>query len=133
MSREENKKHLKRIFTAALDVNGAIQAVLLSTTDGHSLAKLFKTEVSDSTLAAMSSSCMALGDRIAAEVKQNKCEFVILQNDAGYIVLNKVNARHVITFLADERVNLGMLLNTVKNTSKELKVVLGEAQPNYNG
>ncbi|VUD68978.1 hypothetical protein TDB9533_04341 [Thalassocella blandensis] len=127
MSKEENKKNLKRIFSNALDVSSAIQAILLSTADGHSLAKLFKSEVSDSALAAMSSSCMALGDRIAAEVKQNKCEFVILQNDAGYIVLNKVSPRHVITFLADERVNLGMLLNTVKNTSRELKEVLGDA------
>lgn len=114
------KQVVKEIFTKILDSSNAINAVLLSSIDGHPLVKHVKVELSDSTLAAMASSCIALGDRIAVEVKQNACNFVILQNEDGFVALKRVGKKLVVTVLADSGVNLGLLLSATKDAEKSL-------------
>lgn len=108
-------------FDALLNTSRSIYGVLLSSTDGHALAKKATNEFAESKLAAMTSSCLALGEKIAMEAKQNHCDFVIIQNDDGYLVLKRVGKRLVITALADRSINLGMLLSATRSVSESME------------
>lgn len=121
------KEVIEAIFEGIFSASHSIYTTLLSRMDGHAVAKKARTEFSESTLAAMTSSCMSLGDRISAEVQQNKCDFVIIQNEDGYLALKKVGTELVITVLADKNINLGMLLTATKDAAKKLEHELSQS------
>ena len=115
------KQVVKDIFTRIFDVSHSVESVFLSSTDGHPLANHSKKPLSEPTLAAMTSSCMALGDRISTEVNHNGCDFVIIQNQEGYMALKRVGKKLVITVVTNKDVNLGLLLSVVKNAALNLE------------
>ncbi|TVZ40472.1 hypothetical protein P886_4903 [Alteromonadaceae bacterium 2753L.S.0a.02] len=108
-----------------LDSNDAVYAVLLSSIDGHAIANKAKGEFTDSKLAAMTSSCLALGEKIALEAKQNNCDFVIIQNEDGYLTLKRIGKKLVLSALANKSVNLGMLLSATRNTAESFQKEVG--------
>jgi hypothetical protein len=112
---------LTKIFAEVFSSCNSVYAAFVSTTDGHPLAQHSKVILNESTLAAMTSSCIALGDRIAAEVHQQGCELSIIQNTEGYLAIKRVDKRWVLTVLADKKVNLGLLLTSTKNAAKLLE------------
>lgn len=116
-----DKNQLKSIFSKIFSSCNSICAALISTTDGHPLVKQSRVNLNESTLAAMTSSFIALGDRIATEVEQNGCELTIIQNTEGYLAIKRVSRKWVITVLADKNVNLGLLLAATKNAAKLLE------------
>lgn len=115
-----SKTVVTRNLGELLKSNDAIYAVLLSSIDGHSLAKEAKSELADSKLSAMTSSCLALGEKIAQEANQKGCDFVIIQNQDGYLVLKRVGRKLVLTTLADKSINLGMLLSATRSAAESL-------------
>ena len=112
---------LKKIFSEVLSACNSVYAVLVSTTDGHPLAKHSKVTLNESTLAAMTSSSIALGDRIATEAHQNGCDLNIIQNTDGYLAIKRVGKTWVLTVLANKNVNLGLLLTATKSAAKLLE------------
>lgn len=98
-----------------LNANDAIYGVLLSSTDGHAVDSAFKEHLSDSKIAAMASSCLALSERIAQESLQEGCDFVILQNQNGYLAIKRINPLLVCTVIAKDALTLGILLSSTKN------------------
>lgn len=122
----QNKYLVKQQFVLDLfeqisDTSHSIQAVFLSTTDGHSIAKKVRKELPESKVAAMTSSCMALGDQLSATVEHKRCEYVIIQNEQGYLALKKVGNKLVLTVVAKADVNLGLLLTATKNAALKLE------------
>lgn len=116
------KKHdVEENLTRLIDASDGIYGALLSSVDGHALAKKSKDELSESRLAAMTSSCIALGEKLAVEAKQNGCEFVIIQNTDGFLVLKRVGEKLVITTMANTRVSLGLVLSTTNSVAESLE------------
>jgi len=108
-------------LTRLMQANPGIYAVLLSSVDGHSLAVQTNFEISDSRVAAMTSSCLALGEKLAVEGQQKGCDFVIVQNADGLIVMRKVGSKLVLTTLARKNVSLGLVLSATNSTAEELE------------
>ena len=103
-----------------LSSNDAVYGALLSSIDGHPFASKARDEMAESKLSAMTSSCLALSEKIAVEAKQNGCDFVIIQNTNGYLVIKRVGKKLVLTALADQSINLGMLLSAAKCAAEAL-------------
>ena len=99
----------------------AIYGVLLSSTDGHELAVYSSVEFSASKMAAMTSSCLALSEKMAQESLQNHCEVVIIQNENGYITLKRLGKKLVLSAMAKRSINLGMLLSAVRSTADKFE------------
>lgn len=110
---------------SALSSNDAIYAVLLSSIDGNSIALQSRSDCDDSKLAAMTSSCLALGEKIAVESKQNGCDFVIIQNKNGFVALKRVGQKLVLTTMAKESISLGMLLSATRNSADAIEQSIG--------
>ena len=98
----------------------SIYAVVLSSIDGHPIAHQAQENFEDSKLAAMTSSCLALGEKIAMEANQNGCDFVIIQNQDGFLALKRVGRKLVLTTLADKSINMGMLLSATRQAADKL-------------
>ncbi|GAA6169940.1 roadblock/LC7 domain-containing protein [Sessilibacter corallicola] len=104
-----------------LDTSDGIYAALLSSVDGHALAKKSVDELSETRLAAMTSSCLALGEKIAIEAQQTGCNFVIIQNTDGFLVMRRVDKKLVITTLANKNINLGMVMSATNSVADSLE------------
>ncbi|MEC8811613.1 MAG: roadblock/LC7 domain-containing protein [Ketobacter sp.] len=100
--------------------NESIYAVVLSSIDGHAIANQAQDHFEDSKLAAMTSSCLALGEKIALEANQKGCDFVIIQNQDGFLALKRVGRKLVLTTLADKSINMGMLLSATRTAADAL-------------
>ncbi|WP_317931173.1 roadblock/LC7 domain-containing protein [Halioxenophilus sp. WMMB6] len=115
------KQDVETNLTRLLQSNEGIYAALLSSVDGHALAKQSKRDFSDSRLAAMTSSCLALGEKMALEAQQAGCNFVIIQNQDGFMVLRRVGDKLVISTMATKNVNLGLVLSATNAVAVELE------------
>lgn len=127
-SMENNEKKESSIKKSVVDKclqsivndNDGIYATILSSVDGHPIARHTTKDFAESRLAAMTSSCLALGERIAAESEQNGCDFVIIQNKNGLITLKRVGKKLVLTVLSDTSINMGMLLHATRTAAENL-------------
>ena len=127
-AQKEREFKIHKIETALrslISSNDAMSAALLSSIDGHPIAHFKKQDFHESKLAAMTSSCLALGEKISSEANQNGCDFVIIQNETGFIALKRVGKKFVLTALAGTSINLGMLLSTTRNTAEALTTEVG--------
>ncbi|MBK8183989.1 MAG: hypothetical protein IPK63_14395 [Candidatus Competibacteraceae bacterium] len=97
---------------------------LLSTVDGHELVYLFERDLPAHKIATMNSSLLALGETIAREALQRLCQFVILENSDGRVVSLRVSNILMLTCIASEETNLGMLLRLSRNTASSLTQIM---------
>lgn len=112
-------------LSALLDSNDGVYAALLSSIDGHAIASKARGDLTDSKLAAMTSSCLALAEKIALEAHQNNCDFVILQNENGYVALKRIGKKLVLSALAKKSVSLGLLLSSTHTTAESFQRDIG--------
>ena len=106
---EDAARYCQQQFDDMMDSCEGIYGVLMSTVDGHDVARHFKRDMPASKLAAMTSSMLALGETVAREAKQQACRFVIVENSDGYVLTLRLGAKLVLTTIAGTGTNLGML------------------------
>lgn len=121
LKKQAVEEHLGKLLAS----NTAIYAVMLSSIDGHAIASKAKSEFTDSKLAAMTSSCLALGEKIALEANQKGCDIVIIQNEDGFLTIKRIGKRLVITTLSNKDVSMGMLLSATRNAAEDLEKQIG--------
>lgn len=119
-AKNELKNTLKSLFQGPIESCNSVQAFVLATTDGHTVAKYTRREIADSRVSAMCSSSIGLADKLAMEVGQKQCEFAILHNSEGYVIMKKLKANFVLILAATQSDTLGTLLNLAKTLAKEL-------------
>ncbi|KPV40718.1 hypothetical protein AN478_06060 [Thiohalorhabdus denitrificans] len=119
---EGYQARLKELLESQTEVTGAV----ISTEDGHALAGYSRRELSGERIAAMSSSLVGLGGTMAHTVGQGENEFVIVQNNDGYVATLRIDNRHLLTVAAKAGINLGMLLTLSRNTAKDLAAIVGK-------
>ena len=112
-----SKINVDKCLFSLVSNNEGIYAALLSSLDGHSIAKQSIQDFPDAKLAAMTSSCLALGERLAQESRQNHCNFVIIQNATGYLVLKRVGNKLALSTLANKKINMGLLLTATNQAA----------------
>lgn len=98
--------------------HSGIRAAMLSSIDGHFIAKCANEELQNNQLSSLFSSCLALGQRMSKEAEQGGCNFVIVQSGDGVIVLKRVGRKLVLTTISKENANLGILLNATQRAAE---------------
>ncbi len=105
------------------DCTGAT-AALVVTDDGFVVAQAFKREMAVKSLAAITSSLMGLAESMVQETSQQGCRNVIIEAEEGNIVTLRINSTRVLTAIANQGCNLGMLLSSAKLCAEDLAIVL---------
>ncbi|PTQ87895.1 roadblock/LC7 domain-containing protein [Agitococcus lubricus] len=117
---ESSKALIHEVFHEMMDSCHGITGLLISTVDGHVVTSLFRANMQDTRLAAMTSSMLALGESLSKEANQNLCKYVIVQNSEGMIVTQRFGKSLVLTAIADQSTNLGMLHSVTRVGANKL-------------
>src|SRR6218665_2957289 len=106
---DASRELIQSVFVEMMENCSGITTLVVSTVDGHALTSHHSETIDESRMAAMTSSLLALAESLAKEVKQNACRHIIVQNSDGVIVTQRLGKSLVLTSIAGQNTNLGML------------------------
>lgn len=107
---EVMQRHLLDLVERVDSCTGAI----VTSADGHLVARAERKDFPAKRLAAMGSTLMALGNTITRELAMGKCRNVISENENGIVIFLQVSPRAVLVAASSERSHLGLLLSAAK-------------------
>lgn len=120
---ETSKDLIHSVFNEMMESCHGITGLLISTVDGHAVTSSFREPMQDNRLAAMTSSMLALAESLSKEANQNLCKYIIVQNSEGMIVTQRFGKSLVLTAIADQSTNLGMLHSVTRVGATKLSAV----------
>lgn len=103
---------------------GGAQAVVVATTDGFDVAHARRQDIEASRMAALASSIAALGQVVAHEAGLGAPRCMILEADAGYVIVRSVpRPDHplVIKLLTDRSGLLALALQHLSRSGQQLE------------
>ncbi len=118
---DELNKSLQNLLSSSGDIEGAA----IVSEDGLIIASALQQGTEEGRVAAMSSAMLSIGDRIGMELKRGKLEQVYVKGEEGYVVLMHAGAHAVLVVLARKEAKLGLLFLDMKQTSEDIKKILG--------
>jgi predicted regulator of Ras-like GTPase activity (Roadblock/LC7/MglB family) len=119
---QQVEKLLQRLLDVCVGATGA----LVATADGFVVARVFKQDIADKSLAAITSSVMSLAEALVNETGQGPCQNLIIEGQEGHVVSLRINHTRVLTAMATRNTRLGMLLSAAKACAEQLASTLGE-------
>ncbi len=103
-----------------------IEASAVVSTEGLPIASAMPQEVDDAVVAAMASAILSVSERVSTELVRGKLQQVLVQGDLGYVIIKGAGENALITVLARNDANLGLILMVLKKISEEIKRLLEE-------
>jgi len=103
----------QRYLQEFADATPGIHNATIATADGFEVAQIQNPSLSASRMAAMSSSLHALGNAVVQEAMLARCQNIIIEADAGKILLMAIpglDDNLVLNVIADSDMLLGQLL-----------------------
>lgn len=104
-----------------------IDSAAVVTGDGFEVAAVLRHDVSGNKLAAMSSSLLALSEAVVEELKMRGCRNVIIEGEAGTVVMIRVpapGADLLMSVLCRETAVLGSVLYAARDCATRLATLL---------
>ncbi len=102
-----------------------VEATILVSVDGLTMASSLPGGTEEDRIAAMSAAMLSLGERIASELGRGMLDEVYVKGEQGYVVLRAVGEEAVLTVLARKKTKLGLLFLDMRRASTDLAAILG--------
>ncbi|MBE9472048.1 MAG: roadblock/LC7 domain-containing protein [Chloroflexi bacterium] len=113
-------RRLQELQMSTLDVEAAV----IVSVDGLTIASSLPATVEEDRVAAMSAAMLSLGERIAGELGRGVLDEVYVKGKNGYVVLRAVGEEAVLTVLARQQTKLGLLFLDMRRASESLAAIL---------
>jgi predicted regulator of Ras-like GTPase activity (Roadblock/LC7/MglB family) len=101
-----------------------VEATVVVSVDGLTMASALPAGVEEDRVAAMSAAMLSLGERIASELGRGVLDEVYVRGEDGYVVLRAVGEEAVLTVLARQQTKLGLLFLDMRRASEDLAAIL---------
>jgi predicted regulator of Ras-like GTPase activity (Roadblock/LC7/MglB family) len=101
-----------------------VEATVVVSVDGLTMASALPAGVEEDRVAAMSAAMLSLGERIASELGRGVLDEVYVRGQDGYVVLRAVGEEAVLTVLARQQTKLGLLFLDMRRASEDLAAIL---------
>ena len=101
-----------------------VEATVVVSVDGLTMASALPAGVEEDRVAAMSAAMLSLGERIASELGRGVLDEVYVRGQDGYVVLRAVGEEAVLTVLARQQTKLGLLFLDMRRASQDLAAIL---------
>ncbi len=101
-----------------------IDASMLVSVDGLTIASALPKEIEESRISAMSAALLSLSQSIVNDLNKGTLEQVSVKGNLGYVVLMAIGQSAVLTVLAGEQAKIGMVTLVMKHASVELAACL---------
>lgn len=111
--------HIDALMALQPEITGA----LVSTVDGFEIASRLRPGMSAAKLSAMTSSLLALAEAMCAEAAGGACRDLVIDADAGRVLLMELPRRTqnlVFAILCTNKVTLGQILWAVRACREDL-------------
>lgn len=103
-----------------------IEASAVVSVQGLPIASAMPNDVDESVVAAMTAAMLSVGERAAQELVRGNLQQILLQGDEGYIIIKGAGMSAIITVLARNDANLGLILMVLKKISARISELLSE-------
>ena len=104
--------------------DGEIEASVVISTDGFTLASALREDIDSDRYAAMSASLLALANRTIEEINIGKMRQVMVIGTEGMMLLNYISREAVLAVAARPKANLGKILLNTKNCVARLQALI---------
>ena len=96
-------------------------AAALISVEGLAIASCLPDSLPEDLMAAMTAAMLALGERIANDLSRGGLRQVIIEGERGFVLLLAVDQNALLTALASEEANLGLLLLDMRRAAADLR------------
>ncbi|MEM1658644.1 MAG: roadblock/LC7 domain-containing protein [Candidatus Jordarchaeales archaeon] len=103
-----------------------IEASAIVSTEGLPIVSAMPQEIDEAVVAAMASAILSVSEKVSAELVRGRLQQVLLQGENGYVIIKGAGESALLTVLARNNANLGLILMTLKRVSEEVKRLLEE-------
>jgi predicted regulator of Ras-like GTPase activity (Roadblock/LC7/MglB family) len=101
-----------------------VEATVVVSVDGLTMASALPAGVEEDRVAAMSAAMLSRGERIASDLGRGVLDEVYVRGQDGYVVLRAVGEEAVLTVLARQQTKLGLLFLDMRRASEDLAAIL---------
>ncbi len=123
MAESRTQKMIERL--RGLQVSSpSIEAAIVVSVDGLSMASSMPADVEEDRVAAMSAAMLSLGERIASELGRGTLDQVYIKGEKGYVVLMAIGEEAVLTVLARGDAKLGLIFLDMNRAVEDLVKML---------
>lgn len=121
---EERSKKLVDCLQQLQASSADIEASIIVSVDGLTIASALPQGVEEDRVSAMSAAMLSLGGRIADELTRGSVEQVYIKGINGYVILMSVGKHAVLTVLARESAKLGLIFLDMHRTADVLLQII---------
>ncbi|MCD9006576.1 roadblock/LC7 domain-containing protein [Luteimonas sp. XNQY3] len=114
----------QQILTDLKASTSDIEASALISVDGLMIASEMPQGMDEDRVGAMSAALLALGERSARELARGALERVLVQGEAGYVIMTSAGEEAVLTVLARSNARLGLVFLDIKRAAQALARIL---------
>lgn len=114
----------QQILTDLKASSSDIEASALISVDGLMIASEMPQGMDEDRVGAMSAALLALGERSARELARGALERVLVQGQAGYVIMTSAGEEAVLTVLARSNARLGLVFLDIKRAAQALARIL---------
>lgn len=101
-----------------------LEGAAVVSVEGLMIAARAPEAMNNDLLAAMSAAMLALGERIAHDLKRGKLSQVYIKGDMGFVLLMAVNENAVLTTLVSDEAKLGLVFLDMQRALEDLRQLL---------
>lgn len=121
---EDSSNELVFLLEALCLESADIEASMLVSVDGLTIASALPKEIEESRISAMSAALLSLSQSIVSDLKKGTLEQVSVKGNQGYVILMAIGLSAVLTVLAGEQAKIGMVTLVMKHASVKLAACL---------
>ncbi len=111
---DEARKLLQEFVQNDPETEGAAFVTL----DGLAVASVFKEEVDDDELAAMSAALIGIAERVANDLGRGTPDQIILKGTKGYALVRRIGDLGALVVMTTPKARLGMVFYNMKAVVK---------------
>ncbi|MHA1582000.1 MAG: roadblock/LC7 domain-containing protein [Candidatus Baldrarchaeia archaeon] len=108
-----------------LEINTpGIEASAIVSLQGLPIVSAMPAGVNDDVVAAMTAAVLSVGEKALQELQKGKLVKILIEGEKGYIIMTTVGQNAILTVLAKQSSNLGLIFLTMKQTAQKIAALL---------
>jgi uncharacterized protein len=124
MDISEHNEELKYLLQNLSAESDEIQGLSLVSVQGLPIVSLLDTAINDSLVSAMAAAIESVGERAAEELKRGKLRRIMMDGDAGQMILTQAGEHAILVALVRKDASLGVIFMLIDSCVKKIAKIL---------
>lgn len=103
-----------------------IEASAVVSSSGLIVASLLPRDIDMEKIAAMGAAMLKMGERAARELQRGALDQLLIKGEAGYVVVMQAGSEAMLTTMARDGANLGLIFLDMRRTALVIGQIIGQ-------